>query len=82
MLGHSRSREVAVLFEKWGVTAFYRAAHRSSGNGIVERSHRTIKAMAERSGKNPIDATFWYNVAPRRGQNGDSVPQRSVNNYV
>ena len=77
-----RSQEIGALFEKWVVTAFYMAAHRSSGNGIVERSHRTIKAMAEQSGKSPIDAAFWYNVAPRRGQHGDLIPQKSVNSYT
>ena len=76
-----RSNEMAALLEKWGATAFFRAAYRASGNGIVERSHRTIKAMAERSGKGPIDAIFWHNVAPRHGQRDESVPQRSVFTY-
>ena len=76
-----RSNEMSLLLEKWGATAFYRAAYRASGNGIVERCHRTIKAMAERSGKNPIEAVFWYNMAPRYGQRDDSVPQRSVFTY-
>ena len=37
--------------------------------------------MAERSGKSPIDAVFWYNVAPRYGQQPASVPQKSVATY-
>ena len=45
-----RSQEMLQLMEKWGVRPFYRAAYRAGGNGIVERSHRTIKTMAERSG--------------------------------
>ena len=75
-----RSQEMLQLMEKWGVRPFYRAAYRARGNGIVERSHRTIKTMAERSGKSPIDAVFWYNVAPRYGQPA-SVPQKSVATY-
>ena len=43
--------------------------------------HRTIKTMAERSGKSPIEAVFWYNVAPRYGQQPASVPQKSVSTY-
>ena len=75
------SHEMTVLLEKWGVRAFFRAAYRASGNGIVERCHRTIKAMAERSGKSPIDAVFYYNVAPRYGQQPETVPQKSVATY-
>ena len=60
---------------------FFRAAYRPSGNGIVERHHRTIKAMAERGGITPSEAVFWYNLSPRSGQNADSVPQRSVFRY-
>ena len=63
------------------VRPFYLAAYRAGGNGIVERSHRTIKTVAERSGKSPIDAVFWYNVAPRQGQQPASVPQKSVATY-
>ena len=46
-----RSQEMLQLMEKWGVRPFYRATYGAGGNGIVERSHRTIKTMAERSGK-------------------------------
>ena len=76
-----RSQEMLQLMEKWGVRPFYRAAYRAGGNGIVERSHRTIKTMAERSAKSPIDAVFWYSVAPRYGQQPASVPQKSVATY-
>ena len=76
-----RSQELLQLMEKWGVRPFYRAAYRAGGNGIVEQSHRTIKTMAERSGKSPIEAVFWYNVAPRYGQQPASVPQKSVATY-
>lgn len=60
---------------------FFRAAYRPSGNGIVERHHRTIKAMAERGRITPAEAVFWYNMSPRSGQNVDSVPQRLVFRY-
>ena len=76
-----RSREMEELLDKWGIRPVFRAAHRPSGNGIVERSHRTIKAMAARTGKGPIDAAFWYNVSPRQGQKDETVPQKSVSTY-
>ena len=76
-----QSEEMKQMLERWGVVPYYRAAHRASGNGIVERSHRTIKAMAERSGKSPIESVFYYNVAPRNGQKPETVPQRSLFTY-
>ena len=76
-----KSEEMNQLLDKWGVIPYYRVAHRANGNGIVERSHRTIKAMAERSGKSPIEAVFFYNVAPRNGQKPETVPQRSLFTY-
>ena len=56
------------------------AAYRPGGNGIVERPHRTVKAIVERGGISPEEATFWY-MAPKVRQRDDTVPHRSVFNY-
>ena len=40
-----------------------------------------MKAIAERRGISPEEATFWYNMAPKVGQRDDTVPHRSVFNY-
>ena len=77
-----RSQKLRDLLDKWGVRRCFRAAYRPSGNGIVERHHRTIKAMAERGGISPIEAVFWYNVTPRQGQSVESVPQLGVFKYL
>lgn len=76
-----RSEKMREFLERWQVRPYFRAAYRPSGNGIVERHHRTIKAMAERGGIAPTEAVFWYNMSPRSGQNANSVPQRSVFRY-
>ena len=76
-----RSEEMRTFLDKWGVSPCYRAAYRPSGNGIVERHHRTIKASAERGDINPIEAVFWYNMSPRNGQNDNSVPQKTLFTY-
>ena len=76
-----KSSEIKMVMNKWGIEPLYRAAWRPSGNGIVERHHRTIKAMAERMKGSPIDAVRWYNMAPKDGQKEESVPQRSVYAY-
>lgn len=68
-----RSEEVQQLFKKWAVRARFRCAYRASGNGIVERVHRTVKRVAARSGISPKEATFWYNLAPVDGDS-ESAP--------
>ena len=35
--------------EVWGIRMRFRCAYVTSGNGIVQRFHRTIKCMAARS---------------------------------
>ena len=43
-----RSQALKDMLDKWNVRRYFRAAYRLSGNGIVDKDHRTIKAMAER----------------------------------
>ena len=76
-----RSEKMLAFLGRWYVRPCFRAAYRPSGNGIVERHHRTIKAIAERGGINPIEAVFWYNMSPRSGQNASTVPQCAVHSY-
>ena len=76
-----KSVEMKILLKKWGIKPYYRAAWRANCNGIVERHHRTIKAMAERMQDNPIEAVYWYNVAPKDTQKEETVPQKSVCSY-
>ena len=76
-----RSRVMKEMLDKWNVGRYFRAAYRPSGNGIVERHHRTIKALAERGQITPMEAVFWYNLAPRSGLDETTVPQRSVFRY-
>lgn len=76
-----KSKEMSQLLNKWNIQSFFRAAYRASGNGIVERHHRTIKAMAERGDVNPVEAVYWYNMSPRDGQKDGTVPQKSIFDY-
>ena len=54
----SHSEVLRELCEKLGVKQYFRSAYRQSGNGIIERNHRTIKAVAERSRISPQEAVF------------------------
>ncbi len=76
------SHSMAELCNKWNVQRRFRAAYRPSGNGIVERHHRTIKAMAARTGAPaPLDMVFWYNMAPKSGADESSVPCNQLHTY-
>ncbi|CAE1259502.1 unnamed protein product [Acanthosepion pharaonis] len=76
-----RSEVFRSMLDKWKTRQYYRAAYSPSGNGIVERNHRTIKVIAERGGISPAEAVFWYNMSPKSGQREDTVPHRAVYTY-
>ena len=46
----------------WGVRVIYRCAFRTQMNGVVELNHRTVKRMAARVGRDPLDMVFFYNL--------------------
>ena len=60
-----RSEAVQRVCRTWGVEMVFRCAHRPSGNGIVERVHRTVKRMAARSGGDILRMVWWYNISPK-----------------
>ncbi|XP_067937046.1 uncharacterized protein [Watersipora subatra] len=43
-------RALTQMLRKWHVVQLFSCAYRPSGNGIIERNHRTIKRMLARSG--------------------------------
>ena len=76
-----RSELMQKLCVKWGVKIIFRCAYRPSGNGIVERNHRTIKSRATRAQCDPRDIVFWYNVAPTIEMKQSSAPSEMLFNY-
>ena len=59
----------------------YRCAYEASGNGIVERSHRSIKTMVERSHFSVEEAIYWYNVTPKDDCTESTAPAARVYRY-
>ena len=76
-----RSRAMDGLCNRWGVYRGFRCAYRPSGNGIVERNHRTIKSLAARTGVSPLVVLFWYNSAPLDDA-AATVPASAVHSYA
>ena len=62
----------------WGVCIRFRAAFYPEGNEIVERNHRTIKRIAERSKMLILNVVNWYNVSADK--NGAS-PMDKIYSY-
>ena len=75
-----RSEAVRNLCSFWNVEIIFRCAYRPSGNGIVERNHRTVKRMAARSDADILRMVFWYNFAPR-GNSDLLAPCDLIYNY-
>ena len=75
-----RSRTFSSFLVKWGVRARFRCAYVPSGNGISERSHRTIKVIAARKGCSIAEAVDLYNGTPRDGRSAETAPASAVEN--
>ena len=67
------------FYEFWAVRLTFRCAYKPSGNGIVERNHRIIKRMSERSERSVEYSVFWYNVTPHYDQR--IIPSRKLISY-
>lgn len=75
------SRLFRNLLEVWNVAVRYRCANEASGNGVVERNHRSIKTMVERSQSTVEDAVYWYNVTPKDDCSESTAPGTRVYRY-
>ncbi|XP_054259447.1 uncharacterized protein LOC128984178 [Macrosteles quadrilineatus] len=76
-----RCEEITQLCDKWGIKVVFRCVNRPSGNGIVERNHRTIKRMAARTKGSIQEMVYWYNLTPKEGLCGDSSPSSQIFSY-
>ncbi|KFD62489.1 LOW QUALITY PROTEIN: hypothetical protein M514_13004, partial [Trichuris suis] len=68
-----RSKAFAQLAARWNVRMRFRCAHVPSGNGIVERCHRTVKVIAARKGCSIAEAVYLYNITPRDGRTSQAA---------
>ena len=73
-----RGQQMANLAVRWAVDLRFRAAHEPTGNGIVERNHRTIKVMAARQNVTVSEAVHRYNMTPRDGRRAATAPAAGV----
>ena len=76
-----RGRQVAALSARWRISLRFRAVHEPSGNGVVERCHRSVKVIAARRRCSVAEAVHIYNVTPRDGETAGSAPASGVYQY-
>ena len=73
-----RSGRLSGLMEEWNVLHMFSCAYRASGNGIIERNHRTIKRMMARTGEGAEEMLYYYNSTPN---SQGTVPMEQVYSY-
>ncbi|KFD59252.1 hypothetical protein M514_28570, partial [Trichuris suis] len=76
-----RSRAFSDFASRWDVRVRFRCAYVPSGNGIVERCHRSVKVIAARKGCSIMEAVYLYNITPRDDRTASSAPAAAVYKY-
>ena len=76
-----RSRQFESFAAQWNMSVRFRCAHSPSGNGIVERCHRTVKVTAARKNCTIAEAVYWHNVSPRSDGGPASAPAERLYRY-
>jgi len=76
-----RSKMFKQFAERWDVRIHFRCAHAASGNGIVERCHRTVKRIAARKRCSIAEAVYWYNLTPKDGVHPSTAPANELHSY-
>ena len=53
----------------------------SSGNGNIERNHKTVKTIAARKDCMVSEAVYWYNVNPKDDVSPSTAPANALHRY-
>ena len=76
-----KSKVFLEFVRQWNVRMRFRCAYVPSGNGIVERCHRTVKVIAARKQCSISEAVYLYNVTPRNDSDMATAPANVLYNY-
>ncbi|KAG0714344.1 Intracisternal A-particle Pol-related polyprotein [Chionoecetes opilio] len=77
-----RSKSFSAFTREWGMHIRFRRAHVPSGNGVVERCHRSIKVIATRNGCSVAEAVYLYNLMPKDDCTTSNVPANMLYRYT
>ena len=76
-----RSNLLKTFLDEWRVRLRFRCAYVPSGNGIIERYHRTVKRIAARKRCTIPEAVYWYKVTPKDDVSSATAPANMVYRY-
>lgn len=76
-----RSKLFKEFVLRWCVRLRFRCAHVPSGNGIIERCHRTVKVIAARKGCTIEEAVYLYNLRPQDDCTPTTAPANMIYQY-
>ena len=75
------SKDFGEFARNWDMHLQFQCAYSPSGNGIVERSHRTVKTIATRKYCSVLDAVYWHSVTPKDDVSPCTVPADALSRY-
>ena len=75
------SKDFGEFARNWDVHLQFRCADSPSENGIVERSHRTVKTIATRKNCSILEAVYWHNVTPKDDVSPCTAPADALHRY-
>ena len=75
------SEQFRKFADSWGVRLRFRCAYVASGNGIIERNHRSVKTISTRKDCTVSEAVYWYNVTPKDDVSPSTVPADALHRY-
>ena len=75
------SKQFECFLDEWGIQLRLRCVHVPSGNGIVERCHRSIKRIAAKRQCTVAEAVYRYNTKPKDGVSIISALANAIHRY-
>ena len=67
--------------DSWSIRLQFWYANMPSGNGIIERNHRTVKTIAARKDCTVSEAVYWYNVTLKDDVSPSTTPADALHKY-
>ena len=68
------SEQFRKFADSWDVRLRFWCTYVPSGNGIIERNHRTVKTIAARKDCTVSEVVYWYNVTPKDDVSPSTAP--------
>ena len=75
------SKDFGEFVRNWDVHLRFLCAYSLSRNGIVERSHRTVKTIAARKNCSILEVVYGHNITPKDDVSPCTAPANALHRY-